>query len=223
MAGPSAQGRGGGGPGACDACGAALELPLACAACGAVQEPARELGPFEVFGLTPAWAVDRGELRKRLLAASRRVHPDYFGTDPDARRRAEAATALLNGAYAVLEDDYRRADWLQRSLGGPDENAERQMPQEFLMEVLEWNEALEEARDAPAGSPARAALDRLRPALVERRAQTVASLGELLDPLPERGAPALVGVRQGLNAIRYLNRTLGELEALRLEQASTPR
>ncbi len=95
------------------------------------------------------------------------------------------------------------------------------MPREFLMEVLEWNEALEEAREAAPGSPAREALGALEDTLEERRKETLALLADTLEPLPERGAKALVTARRLLNAVRTLTRTTRELEALRLEQAAS--
>ena len=216
-------------PSACAECGEPLETPLVCAACGSLFE-APEAGPFELLGLPPAFDVDTEELRKRLLRFSRLVHPDFFGSaSPAVRALAEHNTAELNSAHEVLADDFRRAVRVLADLGGPDEKAERQMPQVFLMEVLEWNEALEDARAAEPGAPPRVALDALRHELGERRTQLMRDVGALLRELlaaPDQGASAarlarLTDVRRLLNAVRYVDRTLSEMEALRLEQASS--
>lgn len=205
----------------CASCGAPLESPLVCEACGVLADPSAQAGgdpsPFALFGLEPAWQVDREALRRRLLALTRRTHPDYFAADPAQRELAERASAALNEAHSVLEDDFRRADWLVRHLGGPDEQAERQMPQEFLMEVLEWNEALEAAREAQPGSPARE-LRPLRTELEAQRVECFEALSALLTPLPDQGAAALTEARRRLNAVRYLDRALTELAALALAQ-----
>ena len=95
------------------------------------------------------------------------------------------------------------------------------MPQAFLMEVLEWNETLEEAREAAPGSPARAALDALRDTLEDERTTTLGAVGAALTPLPSAGDPSLKDIRRQLNALRYIDRTLAEIEALRLEQAAS--
>jgi len=129
---------------------------------------------------------------------------------------AEKNTATLNEAYEELSDDRRRADGLVRRLGGPDEVAERQMPQEFLMEVLEWNESLEDERSQP--SPALATLEA---ELEQRRTSTLQAVANLLTPLPAPGASQLTDVRRLLNALRYLQKTLSEIGALRLEQANS--
>ncbi len=206
----------------CPACGAELETPLVCERCGALVPPRSDLTPFEVLGLELGYPLDRARLRQRLLELSRRVHPDYFGAAAAAQRDlAERCSAALNQAHETLADDLERADFLVRWLGGPAEGELRDMPREFLVEVLEWNEALEEARSAAPGSSERARPDALRPELEAARKAALERLSGLLEPLPPKGAPALATARRELNALRYLSRALDQIEALRLAQASS--
>lgn len=206
---------------ACPECGAELETPLGCGACGTLLLTEGELSPFAAFGLAPAASVDAKRLKRDLLRFSRIVHPDFHGADADGRALAERNAAALNDAYAVLSDDAARYDWLVRDLGGPDQNTERQMPQAFLMEVMEWNEALEEAREAPPGAPLSPALEALAGTWRGERERTLAEVADALTPLPGRGADALTEARRKLNAVRYLDRALGELRALRLARAAS--
>jgi molecular chaperone HscB len=169
--------------------------------------------PFEVFGLAPAFALDRPALGKRRLALTRRLHPDFHGAaDAETRRLAEDGTAALNRAHALLDDDFRRADWLVTSLGGPRENEERGLPAAFLQEVLAWNETLEAAREGGD----RAGLPALESTLASELARLRAALAAELEPLPAAGAPALRRARQLLNTARYLERALRDLGALSL-------
>ncbi|MCK6446548.1 MAG: hypothetical protein L6Q99_09170 [Planctomycetes bacterium] len=205
----------------CPKCRAETATPLCCSACGALVAPERAPTPFEVFGLEPGLTVDGAALKRRLIELSRRMHPDFFATGGDELRElAERNTAELNRAYEVLANELERADWLVRALGGPDERTERALPQAFLMEVLEWNESLEEARRSPASPTARRALESLAAALAKERERQVAHLRAALVPTPERGSPRLAEARKELNALRYVERTLGEIRALQLE-AST--
>jgi hypothetical protein len=154
-----------------------------------------------------------------MLRFSRMTHPDFFATaGAEVKERAERASAILNASHAVLSDTAARADWLIGSLGGPDENEERAMPKEFLLEVLEWNELLEEARSSSAVTQDR--LSSLQSDLERRRTATLDSVASLLDPLPTRGSPKLREARREINVVRYVDRTLGELEALRLSRAA---
>jgi molecular chaperone HscB len=201
----------------CPSCGAELSTPLVCEACGALLAPGTPPTPFEALGLAPAYALDVGAARRRLLALSRAAHPDFHANAGDeTRRRAEDNTAALNAAFRILSDDVRRADWLVRALGGPGEDEERAMPAAFLHEVLEWNEAIEAARDAEHDSAARAELATLATRLEGERAGSMQRIGSALDPLPATGSPALRKVRQELNAVRYLDRALREIRELSL-------
>jgi molecular chaperone HscB len=164
--------------------------------------------------------LDRDVLRRRLLELSRLVHPDFFAdADPAQRALAERNSALLNRAFETLGDGASRADWLVTSRGGPREGELRDMPKPFLMEVLEWNEALEEARAAAPGSPPRARLAELRGTLEEAHAGGLTRLAELLAPGRGGEARTLADARREINALRYLRRTLDQIEALRLEQS----
>ncbi len=199
----------------CPHCQTELESALGCNACGTLLDPPAVLSPFELFGFEPGFALDPRALEKRLRATMRLVHPDVYASAPAFMlERAERNSARLNGAYLTLADPVARADWLVSWLGGPSESQQRSLPQQFLHEVLEWNEMLEEAR---AGAPpALEGLSSLESMLRSRRAEALQTAERLLTPLPERGSPRLSDVRSQLNAIRYFERTLSEIEELHL-------
>ena len=210
----------------CPKCWADLQTPLFCESCDEVLETQvsnDSASPYRILGVEPQFDLDRMTLRKRLLRLSRHLHPDVHRTaDDETRERAERNTAELNAAFEILEDEFRRADWLVKSLGGPDEEAERQMPQAFLMEVLEWNEAIEDAQNSSPGSDERARLESLENELRGERESVMGEVASMLNPLPQMNAPGLTEVRQKLNAVRYLDRALHQIAELRLEQANTP-
>ena len=207
---------------ACTECGAALESPVGCGQCGTLSDTATAAGPFQLFGLEPSWSVDAADLKKRLLRYSRICHPDFFATAQDEiRELAESNSALLNEAYEVLSDDFARANWFVGELGGPSEQDERQMPQAFLMEVLEWNETLEEARANPGDASGDSNLEELARSLGSERGESMNQIAMHLEPLPDRGAPSLTEVRKLLNAVRYVDRALGEIRKLRLQRSTT--
>lgn len=204
----------------CTACGASLETPLGCQACGVVLD-ADGAGPFQVFGIEPTWDVDLDDLKRRLRRFGRIVHPDFhLGTGPQ-HALAERASARLNHAFEVLLDPFLRADWIIERLEGPSEKEERQMPQAFLLEVMEWNEALDEAEGAAPDSPARAHLDQLAVTLHAEHGRLLDDVRGALTPLPASGAAELTLVRQRLNAVRYLSRTLYRIRDLRFGTKAT--
>lgn len=180
------------------------------------------VSPFAALGLSMGWELDEDRLQRNLLRFTRLMHPDFFVTaEPEERELAERGSAELNQAFELLSSDVRRGDWLLTALGGPSDQEERQMPQAFLMEVLEWNETLEAARESERGSAERQALESLKQTLVLERGTLLDSVGAKLTPLPAAGAPVLREVRRDLNAVRYIDRALAELEQLRLEGAAS--
>jgi molecular chaperone HscB len=206
----------------CPHCNALLESPLGCSACQQLLDPADGATPFEILGLPQRFEVDPAELRRRLLRLGRLVHPDFFAHAPTAQRElAERNSARLNRAHELLSDEFERASWLVGALGGPGENEERSMPQAFLAEVLEWNELLEEARAAALTPELRARLDALADNLRAERARGMQAAARLLTPLPEHGSPRLREARAQLNAIRYVDRALTDIEAQALARASS--
>ena len=202
----------------CFRCASSLTQPLVCESCGILQKPPGKVDPFRIFCLERAADVSSSDLRKRLSALSRKMHPDFFvAAGEEARELAERNTAELNTAFEVLSDETQRVEWLIDAGGGPTLEQERQMPQEFLMEVLEWNETLEGAREGDDAALSK--LPTLENELCERLEAQRGSLRALLTPLPPRGHETYVRARRELNAVRYLERALSELAEHRLDRA----
>lgn len=204
----------------CPHCGESLRTPLGCHACGVLLSCEPTPSPYEVFGREPGWDVDAATLKKQLLDLARLCHPDFHGLANSARQSlAEQHSALVNHAHEVLARPFLRADWLLEHLGGPSEKQERQMPQAFLMEVMEWNEQLDDAASTPPASPEREALKQLTEQLTAERKEHLESIGSSLSPLPAAGDPILTEVRRELNAVRYLSRALWRIRDLRLAES----
>ncbi len=159
--------------------------------------------------------VDVPALEARHRALSLERHPDRQA-DPKARRLAVDQTASLNEALKVLRDPIKRAFYLLKLKGVDLERdqagEQRQMPLEFLEEVMERREALEEVR---------AARDLVK---AQAMANQVASLK---DQALEAAQKALAADRvqdatHQLGRVRYFTRFLEEVEAIEEEAAAAP-
>ncbi len=106
------------------------------------------MNPFEVLGLEAMFALDLKEVEKRHRELSRALHPDKFVGAGASERRASLNKAVeANEAWRVLRDPVKRAEALFRLAGvSVGERNEPAASPEFLMEVMEWREALAEAR-----------------------------------------------------------------------------
>ena len=107
---------------------------------------------FELFGLPQQFALDRGQLDDTWKALQREAHPDRFAAEGAAAQRVAMQWSVrINEAYQRLKDPLRRAAYLCELRGVP-VNAESNtaMPPAFLMQQMEWREALEDTQDAGA-------------------------------------------------------------------------
>ena len=163
---------------------------------------------FDRLGLPRQFQLDRDALESSYLDLSRQVHPDRFvGGSTAEQREAMERSAALNGAYQVLRDPVRRAEYLL-SLRGVDLDAHDGAPtmdQAFLMEMIERRERLESSRGDPD------ALDRY---LGEIEEETGAAFDDGIACL-EAGDTA--GAARNFVARRYLQRLFDEVESARDE------
>ena len=103
---------------------------------------------FELFGLPAAFALDRSQLDLQWKSLQREAHPDRFASEGAAAQRlAMQWSVRINEAYNRLKDPLKRAAYLCE-LNGAAVNAENNtsMPSAFLMQQMEWREALDDCK-----------------------------------------------------------------------------
>jgi molecular chaperone HscB len=103
---------------------------------------------FELFGLAQKFSQDRTAIDARWKELQREAHPDKFAAQgASAQRVAMQWSVRINEAYQRLKDPLKRASYLCELNGAP-VNAENNtaMPAAFLMQQMEWREALDEAK-----------------------------------------------------------------------------
>lgn len=102
---------------------------------------------FELFGLPRQFSQDRAAIDTRWKALQREAHPDKFAAQGAAAQRVSMQWSVrINEAYQRLKNPLQRAAYLCE-LGGSPINAHSNtaMPAQFLMQQIEWREALDEA------------------------------------------------------------------------------
>jgi molecular chaperone HscB len=119
---------------------------------------------FELLGLPLAYAIDPSRLEAGYRQLQTQVHPDRFAAATQAERRVAMQWATrANEAYRTLRDPVDRARYLL-SLKGFDtgEESNTAMPPDFLMQQMEWREAVAESRAARDRTRLGALRDELR-------------------------------------------------------------
>ena len=103
---------------------------------------------FALFHLPARFAIDPGALDAAYRDVQRQVHPDRFVNATDAEKRVAMQWATrANEAYQTLKNPQKRAQYMCE-LNGVDLQTESNtaMPMAFLMQQMEWREALGEAK-----------------------------------------------------------------------------
>jgi molecular chaperone HscB len=165
---------------------------------------------FERLGLPRRFDLDRASLEQQYLLRSRQLHPDAHQLGTTAQQQASLAlSSALNEAYATLRDPFRRADYLLHLLGGPSASELKDVPADFLMEMLELREQID-----TADSDAQRALAET---LAARESQLVEQVGQRFAALtnqPQAGttdAALLRQLRLTLNEWKYIQNLQREL------------
>ena len=134
---------------------------------------------FSLFNLPCNFRLDTSVLDQRYREAQAQVHPDKYVQAGDTERRLSLQWATrVNEAYQTLKKPLPRAQYLLKIRNCPiDAENNAAMPADFLMEQMEWREAVAEARTAREQDE----LEQLHSRVKQRMSARYEELGSLLD------------------------------------------
>ncbi len=105
---------------------------------------------FELFDFPTSYHVDTATLAERYRELQRAVHPDKFASDTEQQKLLSVQRAAqINDGFQTLKDPIRRAEHML-ALQGIDLSHETTTLKDtgFLMQQMEWREALEDISHA---------------------------------------------------------------------------
>ncbi|MEP7057955.1 MAG: Fe-S protein assembly co-chaperone HscB [Caldimonas sp.] len=157
---------------------------------------------FELFATERRFAQNRPDLDARWRFLQGEVHPDRFATHGAAAQRVAMQWAMrVNEAYRRLKDPLQRAAYLCELNGAPiDAENNTAMPPGFLVQQLEWREALDDADTADR-------IGALGDAVAAHRQSMLARLEALLDRELDFTAAA-----QQVRALMFVERFAHDVE-----------
>jgi len=153
---------------------------------------------FDLFQLPARFDLDMGALDAAYRDVQGRVHPDRFVNAGNAEKRVAMQWATrANEAYQTLKNPQKRAQYLCE-LNGVDlqTDSNTAMPMAFLMQQMEWREALGEARAAKDA----VALDALDAQVRCERKERLGRIGKQCD------AGEYEAAAQGVRALMFLDK-----------------
>ena len=162
---------------------------------------------FELFGVPRRFAQERSALDARWKELQREAHPDrHAASGAAAQRQAMQWSVRINEAYQRIKDPMRRAAYLCELHGAPiraEDNTA--IPGDFLMQQMEWREALEEADSIGQVEALEAQVRQARRVALER-------CGDLIDQQQD-----FAGAARQVRALMFIARFAIDIER-RLEQ-----
>ncbi|MBS1643756.1 MAG: Fe-S protein assembly co-chaperone HscB [Bacteroidetes bacterium] len=115
---------------------------------------------FSFYELQESFHPDPTIVRKCYYAKSREYHPDLMAHADEAQKQeAIALSAWNNQAFQTLNDADATMGYILRLHGVLTTDEGYQLPADFLMEMMELNEALEEQTDTAEQAKAAAIAD----------------------------------------------------------------
>ena len=116
-----------------------------CEHCSKIQPAGPGTDHFQFMGLPRRLRIDVEDLERRFYALSRTFHPDFYQNAESYEQRVSLEnSAILNRAYRDLREPFARTEYLVKLVSGSDIELVPAPPDEFLEQVFEFNERLEE-------------------------------------------------------------------------------
>ncbi|STQ89586.1 Fe-S protein assembly co-chaperone HscB [Iodobacter fluviatilis] len=103
---------------------------------------------FALFDLPARFALDQRSIDSNYRSLLATYHPDRFASENDAVRRMSLQIATqVNEAYQTLKSPIARGRYLLKLAGvDTEEESNTAMPIDFLMNQMEWREAIIDAK-----------------------------------------------------------------------------
>ncbi|MCZ4244391.1 Fe-S protein assembly co-chaperone HscB [Pedobacter punctiformis] len=98
---------------------------------------------FEFYELPVQFNPDLNAIKAKFYTFSKKYHPDFYANESEEKQEEVLELSTLNNkAYQVLSDPAKRLKYVLELKGIVETDEGYQLPQSFLMEMMEVNEAL---------------------------------------------------------------------------------
>ncbi len=159
---------------------------------------------FTLLNLPEAFVVDLKKLDQHYQAIQKEIHPDRFASLSDeTKMESVKKTAQVNDAYQTLKSPIRRAEYLLH-LYGFDINDEKYtaVPQDFLLQQMEWREELE------THNKNKEALEKLASVVAIKKKQKIDLLPTYFDK--KNNLPEAIKITRELNFIEKIEQHISD-------------
>ena len=105
---------------------------------------------YELFEMPVKAVADKMYVSKKYILLQKKFHPDFFTNENEAEREnALQHSAAINKAYNIFSNKEKTIEYFLQQKGIITVDEKYKLPPDFLMEMMELNEAIDE-KDAHA-------------------------------------------------------------------------
>jgi molecular chaperone HscB len=98
---------------------------------------------FDFYEIPVSFSPDTVLVKKKFYEFSKKYHPDFYINESEERQAEVLELSTINNkAYQVLSDPQKRLPYILELKGQLAEGEHYVLPQDFLMDMMEINEAL---------------------------------------------------------------------------------
>jgi molecular chaperone HscB len=164
---------------------------------------------FAFYNLDVDLNLDEQLLRNTYLQYTKQFHPDFFTLNKEEHDLALKISSYNNDAYRVLSHFERRVAYFLKLKDMLKEGEKAQFAANFLMDVMDYNEALEAA--IAAGNP-EALLD-LKKSFTERKETYISAISMLAHKwsYDKTNTAYLIDMKNQFQELSYFNNLLSKL------------
>ena len=162
---------------------------------------------FELYDIPVSFFPDAAVVKKKFYELSRKYHPDFFSNaSEDEQSEVLEKSSLVNKAFKTFSDADETVKYILQMKGLLEEEEKYKLPAGFLMDVMELNEQLMEAKmedDITAVSNIKSKISNFQSQIYEPVQQIMEHYQEGIVPEKE-----LLQIKEYYYQKKYLNRIL---------------
>ncbi len=111
------------------------------------QQNTKQMTYFELFDIPVSLLPDEKLVKQKFYELSRKYHPDFFTNASEEEKNVVLEkSSQINKAFKIFQNKDETIKYVLTQKGVLEEEEKYNLPHDFLMEMLELNEALSDAK-----------------------------------------------------------------------------